>query len=108
MDKVQVDYLKTLRFFAMVSFLEGMSFVVLLFIAMPVKYLGGIEVLVKYIGAAHGLFFIVYVFVLAYLFFHYKWAFKRSLLYFLASIIPFAPFWVHKQLAKEISNHMNQ
>jgi len=81
--------------------MEGISFLILLFIAMPFKYLLDEPILVKYVGWAHGLLFILYNFQLLYLKIEIKWSFKRAFVYFMASLIPFAPFWVDQKLKKE-------
>ncbi|MBP8064293.1 MAG: DUF3817 domain-containing protein, partial [Acinetobacter sp.] len=53
--------IKTLRF---VGLLEGLSFLLLLFIAMPVKYMLGNPILVKYVGMGHGVLFVAFLAVL--------------------------------------------
>lgn len=62
----------------------------------------GIPELVKYVGWAHGLLFVLYVFVLLYLALMNSWKLKKVVLYFIASLVPFAPFWVHQQIKKEL------
>ena len=47
--------------FRMISILEGLSFVFLIFVAMPVKYIGKQDFLVKLIGMPHGLLFLFYM-----------------------------------------------
>ena len=49
------------KIFRIVSILEGVSYLLLLFIATPVKYLLGNESYVKMLGMPHGLLFIAYV-----------------------------------------------
>ena len=53
--------IKTLR---LVGLLEGISFLLLLFIAMPVKYMMDNPILVKYIGMGHGVLFVLFLVVL--------------------------------------------
>ena len=50
--------------FRLISFVEGISFLVLLFIAMPLKYLAGISLAVRLVGLTYGVLFIVFVFSL--------------------------------------------
>ena len=52
--------------FRIVSFLEGLSYLLLLFIATPIKYFGGDESYVKMLGMPHGILFMVYI-VLAFM-----------------------------------------
>ncbi|MFT6166548.1 MAG: integral membrane protein [Vicingaceae bacterium] len=95
-------YVKQLGIFAKISFFEGVSFIVLLFIAMPLKYLMDMPLAVKYIGWAHGALFVAYAFQLLYVGVTFKWKFTKVILYGFCSILPFAPFWVEKQLKIKI------
>jgi len=95
------NQLGQLRQFRWISILEAVSFLLLLGVAMPLKYLYNIPEAVKYAGWAHGLLFIAYVFQLFYLTIHMKWRFQRLFLYFIAALLPFAPFLVERQLRKE-------
>ncbi len=52
--------------FKIVAFLEGLSYILLLFVAVPLKYMAGKEMLVKSLGMPHGLLFVGYV-ILAFL-----------------------------------------
>ena len=47
--------------FRIVAFLEGVSYILLLFIAVPIKYWGGDEQYVKLLGKPHGILFICYI-----------------------------------------------
>ena len=75
-----------------VGFLEGMSFLLLLFIAMPMKYMMGNPILVKYVGVGHGVLFIVFLIVLFAVCEKQKWSLKVFILGLIASILPFGPF----------------
>lgn len=75
-----------------VGFLEGMSFLLLLFIAMPMKYLMDNPILVKYVGMGHGVLFIVFLVVLFVVCEKQKWALNVFILGLIASILPFGPF----------------
>lgn len=85
-----------------VAFIEGISTVILFFIAMPLKYLADWPYGVKYVGWAHGLLFIAYLILLVSCWYIYKWNFKRLIVFFLASLIPLAPFWVERKLKQEM------
>lgn len=95
-------YEKQLGIFARISLLEGISFLLLLLIAMPLKWIFGMPLAVKYIGWAHGALFIAYAFQLVYVGFTYKWQFSRILLYGICALLPLAPFWVEKKLREEM------
>jgi integral membrane protein len=87
-----------LSLFKKISIAEGISFLALMFIAMPMKYFMDIPLAVKYTGWAHGLLFIAYIIWLALAAFEQKWSFKIIVLAFLASLIPFGPFIFHKMV----------
>ena len=91
---------ESVRQFSILSLAEGISFLALLLFAMPMKYIWENPIFVKYIGWIHGSFFVLYVVQLAYIKFEYRWKWSRSMLYFIAALLPFAPFWVHRQLTK--------
>ncbi|TCK85773.1 DUF3817 domain-containing protein [Albibacterium bauzanense] len=95
----------TLIRFTQIAFIEGVSTVILFFIAMPLKYLADWPLGVKYVGWAHGLLFITYLILLISCWFIYKWSFKRLALFFGASLIPFAPFFVERELKKEMKDN---
>jgi integral membrane protein len=71
---------------------------------MPLKYWAGIPLAVKYTGWAHGVLFMLYVVLLIMAWLEYKWAFKKAALFGLASLVPFAPFWVDKKLKEDNLN----
>ena len=89
--------IKTLRF---VGLLEGLSFLLLLFIAMPVKYMFGNPTLVKYVGMGHGVLFVAFLAVLFIVCEKQKWSIKMFILGLVASILPFGPFVFDKKLKK--------
>ena len=95
------DSKKTLNRFRKIAFWEGISWVVLLFIAMPVKYGLGNEIGVKVVGPIHGGLFVAYVIFLILAAMEYHWPLKKSAIGFLASLIPFGPFIFDKQLVRE-------
>jgi integral membrane protein len=86
--------------FKKISLAEGWSFVVLLVVAMPLKYLFHIPIFVKYFGWAHGVLFIAYLILLITTSIENKWTFKRIVLGFLASLLPLGPFVFHNKYLK--------
>ena len=89
--------IKTLRF---VGLLEGLSFLLLLFIAMPVKYMLGNPILVKYVGMGHGVLFVAFLAMLFIVCEKQEWSIKMFILGLVASILPFGPFVFDKKLKK--------
>ena len=94
----------TLSIFKKIAVAEGISYLALLLIAMPLKYFAGIPLAVKYTGWAHGLFFVLYVIMVIMCWMEYKWNFKKVFLIGGASLLPFAPFWVDKKLKEDNTN----
>lgn len=92
--------LRGLRF---VAFIEGVSFLVLLFVAMPLKYFAGMPLAVRIAGSLHGVLFIAFVLVLLWASVARRWPFRRSLLAFVSSIVPFGTFVFDVSLRREIA-----
>ncbi|MFY8022035.1 MAG: DUF3817 domain-containing protein [Bacteroidia bacterium] len=87
--------------FRLIAFLEGISFIVLVFIAMPLKYGLNMPLFVKYFGWAHGLLFVIYMILLLQCIFEYSWKFSKILLAFFAALLPFGTFYLEAKLKKE-------
>jgi integral membrane protein len=86
--------------FRLIALLEGLSFVILLFIAMPLKYMAGLPLFVKYVGWAHGLLFVLFFMALAQVYLDHSWSVKKIALCILASFIPFGTFVLDYYLLK--------
>ena len=84
-----------------VAILEGISFLVLLGIAMPLKYIAGIPEVVRVVGMAHGVLFVLYVILLIQVAIEKSWSFKKSILAFIASFIPFGTFYADAKWFRE-------
>ena len=78
-----------LRQLRIVALLEGSSFLALLFIAMPLKYLVGLPLAVRIMGSVHGLLFLMFMAALYHAARERDWPLRRSLLAFVSSIVPF-------------------
>jgi integral membrane protein len=83
--------------FRIVSYLEGISYLLLLFVAVPLKYFGNNEILVKTLGMPHGLLFIAYLLLSFYIKPDFKWGRKDFFIILFASVIPFGTFYVDKK-----------
>lgn len=93
----------TLKYFRIVALLEGISFLALLFIAMPLKYMYAMPMPNKIIGMIHGVLFVAYVFYLMNVKSEFNWSFKKTLIAFLASILPFGTFVLDAKVLRKIS-----
>jgi integral membrane protein len=86
-----------LRFFKIIAFLEGTSFLLLLFFAMPLKYIFENPSYMSPIGMTHGLLFIGYIILAIVLKYEESWDRKKFGIVAVASIIPFGTFYVDKK-----------
>lgn len=87
--------------FRWIGWLEGASFLVLLGIAMPLKYLFAQPMAVRVVGMAHGLLFIMYLGALLFVSIEHRWPLRRCALAVGASLIPFGPFLFDAHLRKQ-------
>lgn len=94
--------MRTLRLFRLIALLEGLSFVLLLFVAMPLKYLLHQPLAVRVVGMTHGVLFIAYVVLLVQVASEQGWPLRRALLGFVASLLPFGPFVFDRSLEQEV------
>ena len=83
--------------FRIVAFLEGLSYLLLLFIATPIKYIQDNPEYVKMLGMPHGILFILYVILAFVIKPEMKWDNKTFGIVLLASIIPFGTFYVERK-----------
>lgn len=85
------------RLFKWISILEGISLLLLLFIAMPLKYIWNMPQMVEHVGMYHGILFIAYIIGALYMFKQLNWNFKTLLIVCFSSVLPFGPFYVEKK-----------
>ena len=94
---------KLLPIFRIVALLEGVSYILLLFIATPIKYFGNDPTYVKWLGMPHGLLFIAYVVMAVLMSKDMKWDGKTLMIVLVASIIPFGTFYIDKKYLKSVN-----
>ena len=85
--------------FRIIAFWEGISYLLLLFVAMPLKYGGGIDMAVRIVGMAHGVLFLGYCVTLA--FAAPRLGARRTLLALALSFIPGGTFWLEAQFRRD-------
>jgi len=76
----------------LIGLLEGASFLILLGIAMPLKYLADQPLAVRYVGMAHGILFLLYLLALLPAALDHRWGWKTTVLGAIASLVPGGPF----------------
>ncbi len=90
-----------IRRFRFVSLAEGVSYLVLLGIAMPLKYGAGMPGAVRVVGMAHGVLFVAYVVALAAAARAARWPTSKSAVAMIASLVPLGAFWLERRLRRE-------
>ncbi|MDA9107247.1 DUF3817 domain-containing protein [Flavobacteriaceae bacterium] len=88
--------------FRLISFLEGISYLLLLFIAVPIKYFQGDATYVKMLGMPHGILFMGYIILVILIQKQMKWNLKTMGVVALASVIPFGTFYVDKKYLQSL------
>jgi integral membrane protein len=98
----------TLGRFRLIAILEGVSYLILLGIAMPLKYFVQLPDAVRYTGWIHGVLFVLYIILLLKVWSQYRWSFGKVLLAFIASLLPFGTFVLDSKLKKEMQSHTGE
>ena len=88
--------------FRIISFLEGISYLLLLFVAVPIKYLHGDASYVKLLGMPHGILFMLYIVLAIVIKKEMNWRNKTLGIVLLASVIPFGTFYIDKKYLQKI------
>ena len=84
--------------------MEGLSFVLLLFLAMPLKYWAGIPLAVRVVGSAHGLLFVAFIWSLFEVAVERGWPARRWGVALFSSLVPFGTFVFDRSLKREIAD----
>jgi integral membrane protein len=95
---------KKLDRFLKTGLAEGLSFVILLTIAMPLKYMANMALPVRIVGMLHGVLFIMYTLYLLQAAIAYKWTITKTAAAFFLSFIPMGTFFLESLLRKEIKS----
>jgi integral membrane protein len=86
-----------LKKFRLINKIEGFSYLFLLFVAMPLKYMAGFPIATKIAGMIHGVLFIGFVYQLITATDEVPFSKKEAFIFFVASLIPFGSFYVEAQ-----------
>jgi integral membrane protein len=89
--------------FRIAALLEGWSYLVLLFIAMPLKYAAGMPLAVRIVGSVHGFLFITFIIALYRVVVVRNWPLRRAIRGFLYSLTPFGAFVFDRSLVRELA-----
>ena len=88
----------------LLGIIEGISFLLLLFIAMPLKYFFGFPLAVTVVGLLHGVLFILFCFALLNVKVVRRWSIAKAMVPLLAAIVPGGPFFIDRRLKAEIQD----
>ena len=104
-----LDLFKTkIGLLRIVGFCEGMSLLILVFIAMPLKYFYQEPEMVRIVGSVHGGLFLLFVFSVITAAFTYNWKFTTVTWKLLvASVVPFGTFYVDKVILSKMVPEKN-
>jgi integral membrane protein len=86
----------TIKTFKVISTLEAISFLLLLGIAMPLKYIWDLPQMVQTVGMAHGVLFLLYIAGAVYVSQKLNWTTKQLAIAIFCSLLPFGPFYVER------------
>lgn len=89
-----------LKKFRTMGLIEGGSLLILVFLAMPLKYFFDFPEAVSVVGAIHGFLFVTYCLFIAYMTFVVKWPFIYSLIAVIVAFIPFGNIILDRRLQK--------
>jgi integral membrane protein len=92
-----------MKAFRIVAFLEGISFLLLLGIAVPLKHIYGYEHATQEVGMAHGVLFMAYIALLYFEQNKRNWDWKTSVLLFIAALLPFGTFVADWKILRSMS-----
>ena len=93
-----------IKLFRLTALLEGVSYILLLFIAVPIKYLWDDPTYVKLLGMPHGILFVGYILLSILSKSRYKWANIDFFIISIASLIPFGTFYVDNKYLNQPVN----
>lgn len=89
--------------FRAIALTEGISFILLLAIAMPLKYVANLPIAVLIVGWIHGVLFMLYLGGLAHVAQHDRWSRRQVIFALIASVVPFGPFVFDARLRRDVS-----
>ena len=94
-----------INIYRLTAFLEGVSYILLLLIAVPIKYLLNEALFVKILGMPHGILFILYILFSIIAKIKYNWNFRKFLVISIASLVPFGTFYIDKKYLTKLKSN---
>ena len=88
--------------FKFINKIEGISYIILLFVAMPLKYSFGYPIATKIMGSIHGVLVFAFIYQIIEAKKEAGFTLKETAFYSILSLIPFGSFYTDKLLAKKM------
>lgn len=89
-----------LKAFRILGWFEGASMLILLFIAMPMKYMMDIPLATRIVGSIHGALFVAYVAMALQMMTTFKWPLSTLVKSFIGAVLPFGTFVFERKYLK--------
>jgi integral membrane protein len=86
-----------------ISMIEGLSLVILVFIGVPLKYMFALPAMVKIVGPIHGGLFLLFILMAILAAIEYGWKFKTTAIVLLSSLVPFGCFYVESKIFRNVN-----
>jgi integral membrane protein len=93
------------KLFRVTAFLEGLSFMILMGVCMPLKYIWGMPEAVRVVGMAHGILFVVYCLWVLWLGSVREWPMQDLFWALVASVVPCGTFFAEKKIYARLLAH---
>ncbi|MEQ1732463.1 MAG: DUF3817 domain-containing protein [Bacteroidia bacterium] len=93
---METSHASITNWFLRIGKIEGYSYLLLMCVAMPLKYMFNMPAYVRPAGTLHGVLFVAFMILLAAMFFVVKMSFKNAVIAFLLSLVPFGTFFLKR------------
>jgi integral membrane protein len=90
--------LPAVKRFRLIANIEGWSYIILLVVAMPLKYFADLPIAVRIVGMLHGVLFVGFCISLLEMLIRFRWSIIKIILVFLSSLVPLGTFIMDRQL----------
>jgi integral membrane protein len=87
--------------YRVMAYVVGVLLVVLVFVGMPLKYVGDVPQVVAVVGTAHGFLYMVYLVTALELAIRRRWSIGKILVVFAAGLVPFLTFYVERRVSAQ-------
>jgi integral membrane protein len=88
--------------YRVMAYVVGVMLLVLVFVAVPLRYAAGIAEVSRVVSPVHGFLYIVYLLVAFDLALKARWTAKGTVLVLLAGVVPFLSFWAERRVSSRV------